>query len=178
MVRNDIIKYLPDFMQDFKEIKAICDAVQLIINELGPAADSIVNNAFIADCDEDTISRYESMLNITPDENDSISLRKTRILLEWSTSTVYNYNAIIQSINSVCGDAYSIENDLSNYRIIINTFLDTSLHIIELKKALDSILPMNVYYEVVNAFSRTLSNSINVHKACISTKFVTVRQSA
>lgn len=173
---NDIINYLPNFMQRYREIREICSAVNTVLEDIGSAADTIVKNAFISDCDEDTLQRYENILNITVSEDDTLALRKERVLLQWSLPTVYNYQALLQTIRSVCGNDFTISCDNIEYELYIQTFFTSSRQMQELNKAIDSMLPMNFVYEIVNQLSREISGDTYINSVCTSMKFVSIEQ--
>ena len=76
MVRGvELIKYLPDYVADYREIKSITIAedpeFKLVWNE----ADNTRNNQFLDTCDEVGLSRFEKLLSIK-NEIKSVDMRK------------------------------------------------------------------------------------------------------
>lgn len=173
---NDIINYLPDFMQRYREINEICSAIQTVLSNIGNAADNIVKNVFIADCDEDTLARFENLLGIVVYPDDTLSVRRERVLLQWSLPTVYNYQSLLRVIQSVCGNEYIITCDNVNYEISLQVYFTNSRQIQELNNAIDRMLPMNFVYNISNCFSREISGNTYFNSVCTSMKFVTVNQ--
>ena len=79
----NLVSYLPEFMQQYKEPVATLDAENPEFVLLWKNAEKILYNRFISTADEYGISRFESLLGIYPARTDSIEVRRQRVLLRW-----------------------------------------------------------------------------------------------
>lgn len=149
--RRALIDYLPPFMQTFKEFKEITGAEQVDMEQANLDIGRIIDEAFIEDCDEYGIKKYESIIGILPEDTDTLADRKARVLIRWNDTLPYSYRALIQRLNSCCGvNNYDITADLENYEISVYTHLTLTTSIEEVEKTIDHMLPMNMHYETFN----------------------------
>lgn len=145
--RKKLIEYLPPIMQKFSEIKEIMKAEQAQMDSLNEKIMRVLDNAFINDCDEYTIRKYEAALNIICDVSEPLEIRKSRVLMRWNNFVPYTYRTMIKKLNIMCGsNNYDIDADLENYNIDITIYYVTDE--LEIVKMLENILPMNTSYNV------------------------------
>ena len=72
MERKKLIEYLPEFMQTFAEMKEIMRAEDEEITAIDENLQKILDNAFIEDCDEYGIRKYETLLGIMASTEDTL----------------------------------------------------------------------------------------------------------
>lgn len=145
--RKKLIEYLPPIMQKFSEIIEIMKVEQAQMDSLNEKIMRVLDNAFIIDCDECTIRKYETALNIICDVSNSLEIRKSRVLMRWNNFVPYTYRTMINKLNIMCGsNNYDIDADLENYNIDITIYYATDE--LEIVKMLENILPMNTSYNV------------------------------
>lgn len=145
--RRKLIEYLPPFMQSFGELQEIMRVEDKWMDKLQAGIEKIYDNAFIEDCDEYGIRKYESMLGILPGPQDKLEVRRRRVLAEWNTVMPYTYGTMLRQLNVLCGvNNYDIDSDLENYRISISIYERDDVS--EIERVLDRILPQNIWYEV------------------------------
>ena len=113
MIRNvNLLNHLPEYIKEYREIQEIMNTenpeFQLAINE----TEKILNNQFITTCDEEGISKYESMMKIYPLASDTLESRKSRVLTRWYSALPYSWFFLIRKLNSLCGIGnYEIDMD-------------------------------------------------------------------
>ncbi len=102
MVRDvNLISYLPQFMQEYKELKKIFEIEEPELESIFEQMDIIRNNMFIDSCDENGIERFEKLLKITASKSDSLEVRKNRVKSLWVEEVPYTYNTLkLQRISS------------------------------------------------------------------------------
>ena len=149
MERKRLIEYLPSVMQGFAEFKAIMQAENTETDLVDGNIQRVLDNAFIELCDEYGIKKYEAMLDIFPDSNDTLASRKLRVLIRWNEFIPYTYRVLIRKLNAFCGvNGYDIFPDLENYNLSIDIQISVSKQREEIEKFLERILPMNFSYRV------------------------------
>lgn len=109
----------------------------------------VLDNAFIADCDEYGIRKYEAIFHILPDADDTLDLRKLRVLIRWNEFVPYTYRVLIRKLNVICGvNGYDISLDLVNYILVVSIHLSVVKQRVEVERFIERVIPMNMNYEV------------------------------
>ena len=96
--RKKLIDYLPPIMQNFTEIKQITKVEQTEVNSLDFEIGRALDNAFIEDCDEYGIKKYEKLVGVTPTAQDTLESRKSRVLIRWNDFIPDSYIMTFQVI--------------------------------------------------------------------------------
>lgn len=168
---RQLTEYLPLFMQQFKEVKEIMRVQDLEFERIASATEKVLNNAFIENCDEYGIKKYEDLLGIVISAEDTLETRKSRVLLRWNNEIPYTYRVLIAKLNSYCGvNNYSLQGDLTRYEVNICTHFRVPEQMKELENLLETILPMNIAFEIVNEV--TVSDADNIYVSCIAAETI------
>ena len=134
-------------MQSFGELQEIMRVEEKWMDKLQAGIEKIYDNAFIEDCDEYGIRKYEALLGILPGPQDKLEVRKRRVLAEWNMVMPYTYRTMLRQLNVLCGvNNYDIDSDLENYRISFSIYERDDVS--EIERVVDRILPQNIWYEV------------------------------
>lgn len=159
--RKQLIKYLPDFMKRFREFQEIMRVEDLQFDRMDLNLQAVLNNAFIADADEYGIRKYETILRIIPSADDTLELRRSRVLLRWNDYAPYTYRVLVSKLNILCGvNNYTITGDPSNYCVHFETKLKLFGQVKELEKLFELILPVNIYYESMNSLECNINEGV------------------
>lgn len=151
MERKKLIEYLPEFMQTFTEMKEIMRAEDEEITAIDENLQKILDNAFIEDCDEYGIRKYETLLGIMASTEDTLESRKSKVLIRWNSNVPYTYRILIRKLNVICGvNQYTISGSPEDYQICFETSLGMFGEVKELERLFERVLPENIYYESVN----------------------------
>jgi len=159
MERKRLIEYLPRFMQDFSELKELLNITNGETDAINTQVGRILDEAFIDDCTEYGIKKYESICGILPADTDTLEERKARVKIKWNDSIPYTFIALIRKLNVYCGgaDFYDIDANMEDYEISIFTHLSLSTTVQEVEKMIDRIMPANMHYESFNNIEHTLN---------------------
>lgn len=175
MDRKKLIDYLPPIMQNFKEIKEITNAEQKEVDLIDGEISKVLDNAFIEDCDEYGIKKYEKLVGVTPTAQDTLESRKLRVLIRWNDFIPYSYRVLIQKLNIFCGvNNYDISGDLKNYELFISTHLSIVGQTTELEKMLDKMLPVPIVFTLFNDLEYELIGHAHSHGVTVETKAITI----
>lgn len=125
MIRNvDLIKYLPQYVQNYKQIQYIMDTLDPEIQLLEDETEIIKDNQFIANCNETGIGMFENLLEIYPSIDDDLQTRIERVLIKWLDFPPYTLRYLISALNSLYGsENYEFTEDFNNYSFNIK-FID------------------------------------------------------
>ena len=150
MYRKPLIESLPQYMRQYKEIKEIMKTEDSEIDELNNNLSKVLKNAFIDDCDEFGIKKYEKLLKIVPNSTETLESRKARVKLRWNDNIPYTKRTLIEKLNVLCGvNSYDLDiTDEYYIHLLINLSLFSQIKTLE--DVLDDMLPMNIFYEIDN----------------------------
>ena len=162
-------------MQNFTEIKQITKVEQTEVNSLDFEIGRVLDNAFIEDCDEYGIKKYEKLVGVTPTAQDTLESRKSRVLIRWNDFIPYSYRVLIRKLNIFCGvNNYDISGDLKNYELFISTHLSIVGQATELEKMLDKMLPVPIVFTLFNNLEYELIGHAHSHGVTVETKAITI----
>ncbi len=103
-------EYLPQFVKDFDEIKTIVDIENIELNELRSNIARLNENQFFLFCDEDGIERFEELLDITPNVDETLENRRLSVYSSWNADVPYTLRYLVSVLNKLCGeDGYILE---------------------------------------------------------------------
>lgn len=173
--RKKLIDYLPPIMQNFTEIKQITKVEQKETDALDYEIGKVLDNAFIEDCDEYGIKKYEKLVGATPTAQDTLESRKSRVLIRWNDFIPYSYRVLIRKLNIFCGvNNYDISGDLKNYELFISTHLSIIGQTTELEKMLDKMLPVPIVFTLFNDLEYELIGHAHSHGITVESKVITI----
>ena len=148
----NLIDWLPKYLQEYRELKKIMDSENPEIEQLYNEIERIMNNQFIHTCDEDGIKRFEDLLGINPDSDDTLDIRITRVLSKWIDSIPYTYKGLLQKLNVLCGAGnYSANFNNNVYALNITVTSMTIKQLQDLKQMISYMIPANIIMTLESA---------------------------
>lgn len=146
--RKKYITHLPDFLKQFLEFQEIGKAVDKTVNTFDNAMEKVLSNAFIEDCDEYGIQRYENMMEISPSADDTLEFRKAVVLARWNNKLPYTVRVLRERLNTLCGKHnYMLDTGKTDEYYLACMLYDENF-VEQVSKLFDNILPANIYYEI------------------------------
>lgn len=147
----DLLKYLPEFMQQFSALKQITEAeskaLQTVLNQLN----TMDNNQFILTADSDGLKRYEKMLGITVLEGEALESRKKKVLMKWNNQDSYTYSTFLKKLEFICGVGnYQVAEHFKQYVMQVVTDLKECGEMAQLENMIDDMLPCNIVMHLAN----------------------------
>lgn len=152
MIRDvELLKHLPLFIQEYREIRQIMNAENPEFQSAEDETEIIFNNQFIQSCNIEGIARFESLMGITPESDDTLASRISRVLTRWNDTVSYTYIVLCQKLDLLCGKGnYEIKRNINNYTMDITTHLELTGQAEELDYMLDYMIPANIAMTVNN----------------------------
>lgn len=150
MYNRKLIDYLPEFLREVREYKAILtDAVQPEFAELFQAIETALNDQFVQSASEYGVSRYEKMLKIPPNETNSLDDRKFTILTMMNEQLPYTMTSLKNRLGNLCGkDGYSVELDANKFTLKVRVALAARNNYNDVCTMLEKIVPANMIIDV------------------------------
>lgn len=140
-----LIDYLPHYVQEYLEMQKIMEAEQPEFDLAWDAVEGVFNDQFIMDATERGVSRWESMLGISPKGTDTLDERKFRILTQLNQELPYTMRKLEQALSNLCGeDGYSILMNAAEYYIEVRLAVSNRNNFGEVEKILAKMLPANL----------------------------------
>lgn len=155
-----LIDYLPPYMQEYLEMQKIMEAQQSKVDLLWVAAENALADQFILDATAYGVTRWESMLNISPKDTDTLDERKFRILTRLNQELPYTLRKLERTLTSLCGaDGYSIWLIPNEYYIEVRLALENENKYLEVEKVMRKMIPANMtqYVQIMYNTHRMLS---------------------
>lgn len=137
----EIITMIPDIAQIYNVNDAQCDELESAIEELD-------NNLFLEEMNENMIARWESMLQITALDDDTVEDRRFRIKMKVLENLPYSYNEILRRLHNLCPEGCEF---ILNEKLIeaqVKLALTSKRMLEDVDKLLADILPLNIAYAV------------------------------
>lgn len=177
MIREvNLLSFLPEFVQEYREIKHIMNSEQPEIQKLEDETEIIKNNQFILSCDIDGIARFENLLGITPKPDDTLNARKSRVITRWNNSIPYTYKGLKEKLNVMCGEGnYLLIPSFNEYGLEIVVSLPLSSQADELDYMLSYMIPANIVVTSRNNMVRTMSGTVHGGGTTIETSNFTLQ---
>lgn len=150
MIREaDLISFLPEFMRGYLELRELLSAQQKEIQTLENLTEIFKNNQFILTADEQGIQKFETMLEITSLDDDSLENRRFRVLSRWNNSIPYTEQVLRNRLETLCGaDGYSLEVRNQEYRLIIRVALKSKKNYKMVEEMLKETVPANMVLDL------------------------------
>ena len=168
-INVNLLSYLPQFMQEYREIRRIMESEEPELKLLWELLRKVFNNQFIQYCDEDGISKFEEMLGLHRYENDTLEIRIFRVLTYWNDQIPYTWRVLVNRMDQLCGTGnYELRPNFNAYELGITTKFDDAKKYDELNNMLKTILPANLGFNSINILTPKTENRIYITNGVIN----------
>lgn len=100
-----LLEYLPPFLKDYRELASALTAEDPEFALQWEELNRAFLNRFILSADEYGISRYESMMGIEPEEDDSLEDRRIRVYSRWNERLPYTVRRLRETLAGLLGES-------------------------------------------------------------------------
>ena len=146
MYERKLIDYIPPFLTNVKEYKAILvDGEEPEIVSAWRMIDATLNEQFIHDCTEEGVERWEKILGIVPKATFTLNERKFTILTKMNERVPFTITTLTEQLKSLCGeDGYLITLDNDHYMLKVQVALSAKNNFEDVKVLLQRVVPANL----------------------------------
>lgn len=145
-----IEEYWPLIVKNTEEFGQIAVAENPEFNKLAGCIYQVLQDSFVRDATEYSVGRWENMLDLTPENGDTLDDRKARILTCLNIKLPYTVRVLRQMLIGLLGEdnfTMNINNDTATLTVAVS--LDTTeSQIAEVESLLDHVLPRNLVTEI------------------------------
>lgn len=146
----DLVSYLPPFLSEFKENTIALEAENPEFALAWDAQARVLKNEFIETADEYGISRFEKMLGIVPQAEDTLESRRVVVKSRWFNGIPYTMRVLLERLIELCGDGgFTVEKKFEQYEIKVHTVLPVGERLNEVKHLLEYMLPANMIRDII-----------------------------
>lgn len=147
----DLAEYLPPFLREYKELRAVMEAENPELETAWKAARRVLDNEFIETADEFGITRFEKLLGIVPLVGDTLESRRARVYSRWFTELPYTLRMFVKKVEMMSGGSeFSVTEDYDNYRVRVDTAFELFRQTDELERLVELMFPCNIEADVRN----------------------------
>jgi hypothetical protein len=163
-----LINYLPNVLKDYEELTAIMSTDSTEVNTLWIDLENVTNDQFCDTLTTNGCKRWESILNITAKDTDTLDDRRFRIKSRLNEQLPYTHKVLEQQLITLCGpDGYSLEIDNNAYRIKVRVDLLVKAQFNAVSELLGRMRPCNMVVDLDLLYNQhlTLANFTYGHLA-------------
>ena len=149
MEYKKLIDYLPPFLAEYREYQQIMAIEQTEFDKILARIELLLENQFIATCDEEAVVRYERMYGIIPIAGSNLEERKFNLLAKLNSELPYTYKKLEEMLKNLCGENGFILNvDANQYLVQVKVELEAKNNVTAVERMLQNTLPANMLYKV------------------------------
>lgn len=142
----------PEHMINIKEISAIQNAVDIILEKIKKDVDELIKNMYIGSSTEQAIKRREKIYNIIAD-NLTLNDRKFTLLMKSRDPKIYTEKYIRDYLERLIGEDYELNMDLISGEIQLKISLNSKYSLKEITDFLHKNLPLHLILDIKLKFN-------------------------
>ncbi|WP_231491162.1 putative phage tail protein [Enterococcus cecorum] len=130
---------------------------QHLLEDLVASIERAQGNLYVSTADSETIALYERMLRITRQSDDTLDMRRFRVLTRLSSQKPYTIRYLTEVLNSI-GDNISVNCVYDEYTLIINSVFERRGQMADVDYLIRTIVPANLQVDVRNVLRTNAAN--------------------
>lgn len=151
----NILNYLPEFMQEYMEIKCILELENKELQKEYEEIERAFNNSFIFSTDKQGIAIFEKMMKIYPKSTDTLQERQNRVYAKWNAVLPYTWKWLGEYLTAYFNDTNTVATPVlfnQDYRLDIRLKKEEQFneHDYNVFKELRVLIPANLTLNIVN----------------------------
>lgn len=148
----DLWKYLPGFLKKFREMDKLLLAEEPEFQELVHGQLEMMDNMFILTATDTGLKKFENILHLYPNPDDTIESRRNNVMVHWYSKDVYTLKTLMNRLSMLQGnDNIQIDwDETDNFLLHIITRLELKGQVDTLAQIIEMMLPANIAYNSVN----------------------------
>lgn len=159
----NILNYLPEFMQEYKEIKCILELENKELQKEYEEIERAFNNSFIFSTDKQGIAIFEKMMKIYPKSTDTLQERQNRVYAKWNAVLPYTWKWLGEYLTAYFNDTNTVATPVlfnQDYRLDIRLKKEEQFneHDYNVFKELRVLIPANLTLNIVNVIPEKKGN--------------------
>ncbi|GHU85639.1 hypothetical protein FACS1894198_3860 [Clostridia bacterium] len=137
-----LIDYIPHILRNVLEYRAITEAEQVEIDRLWLNLEAALNDQFVSIAAISGIRRYEKILKIIPEADETLEERRFAILARFNETLPFTITKLRQQLTALCGDDYKLT--ISGYSLELKLALNDKFQLMAIGEMLNREVPANM----------------------------------
>ena len=151
MNKTNLSNYYPTLYQDILETDCIVDAENQLFDDVQELTNEVEKNQFILTANLRGLAEYERMQKIQVHMEDTIEVRRKRVMSRWNNQVPYTWNYLTQKLIEICGEGnFNATLIAHQYRVKLCVTIGEYGALEELIYLLGTILPCNMILSITN----------------------------
>ena len=161
-----LIDYLPEIMQEIREIKVTIAAQQPEFVKVWNETHHALLDQFVCTATENGIARWEKILSIIPKGSQSLDTRRFRILTRLNEKLPYTAKTLAQQLESLCGkNGFSLTLNHDNYAVFVMVNLIAKNNFEDVRRLLNGVVPANMTIDLKQKYNDHMDVALITHKS-------------
>lgn len=163
---------LPTWYTGLLEFETLMRIEQGLLEELVVSITRAEGNLYVSTADNETITLYERMLRIARQPDDTLDMRRFRVLTRLASQKPYTIRYLTELLNSI-GEDVTISCIYDEYQLIINSAFEQRGQMADVDYLIRTIVPANLSVVVDNVL-RTNAANLSLKQAAALTSYEVV----
>lgn len=108
----NLMNLLPEYFQRILNFQEIMSTEEIELKRFYSELQQVWKNLFIQTADESTLEYHENLLSLTPDPDDTLEVRRWRIINRYRRRPPFTLPALLQQLNEILG--------IGNYNLVVD----------------------------------------------------------
>ena len=147
-----LVELLPSWYEGVVETDLLMEIEDDLFEELRLQIEKVQANQYVSTADSKTIRLYEEMLGITPEPEDTLEIRRFRVLTRMTSQVPYTEKYLKELLSSF-GDPAELTIFYDEYRLLVEMNFEKIGQISEIEYLFRSIVPANMVVDAKNEFT-------------------------
>lgn len=144
-----LLDYLPDYLHEYAEIRAIMAAQQGTVDQLWADLYAVLDGMYIATAGDAYLARWEAVLRIDAKPTATLDERRFSLLARLNENLPYTMNMLHQQLRTLCGaEGYRIILDAGAYTLGVKVDLGVKSKYNDVAALLERMVPANMIIDL------------------------------
>ena len=145
----ELKELLPTWYTGLLEFETLMQIEQHLLEDLVASIERAQGNLYVSTADSETIAIYERMLRITRQADDTLDMRRFRVLTRLSSQKPYTLRYLSEMLGSI-GDNISVNCVYDEYTLLVYSVLEKRGQMDDIDYILRTVVPANLRVSFIN----------------------------
>ena len=153
----ELKELLPTWYTGLLEFETLMCIEQHLLEDLVASIERAQGNLYVSTADSETVAIYERMLRITRQADDTLDMRRFRVLTRLSSQKPYTLRYLSEMLNSI-GTDVTVTCLYDEYTVLINSAFERRGQMVDVDYLIRTIVPANLQVDVRNVLRTNAAN--------------------
>lgn len=144
-----LLDYLPDYLREYPEIRAIMEAEQGAVDDLWADLYAVLDGMYISTAGDAYLARWEAVLRIDAKPTSTLDERRFSLLARLNENLPYTLNRLRQQLSTLCGaEGYRVALNPGAYTLGVKVDLGVKSKYNDVAALLERMVPANIIIDL------------------------------